>query len=261
MRIYLLLLLALPGALKAEEAALRLDVKGEIAIDKAGAVYDYKIATVLTPEISALVDRSVRKWTFEPVVRNGAPVHAKNDMYLTLIASRVETGYQLRVERVRFGGSRKERRISPPPYPKEANRAGIAATVLVAVRIDQEGNVLDAVAAQSSLNGVKARQRDADNWLKSFDKVSVAAAKKWKFEAADTAAGDAPETTQLVPVEFRTDSLESEGWRQASAGTAHPIPWLPAEKQTYDATGLKQGDSLALDGAINLKQNVVGTML
>lgn len=258
----LLLLLAMPVAVRAGEEALRLDVKGEIAIDKGGAVYDYKIETILTPEIKELVDRSVRKWKFEPVIRNGAPAYAKSDMYLTLLASRVEAGYQLRVERVRFGGSRKERRMQPPRYPTEALRAGLPATVLVAVRIDEEGNVMDAVAAQSSLDGVKATKKAAENWLKSFDKVAVAAARKWKFEAADVASGDAPETTQLVPVEFRIDSPESEeGWRYASAGISHPIPWLPAEKQTYDATGLRHGESIALDGAISLKQDVVGTAL
>lgn len=257
-----LLWLAVSTAAHAAEEALRLDVKGEIAIDKEGAVYDYKIGTILTPEIKDLVDRSVRKWKFEPVIRNGTPTYAKSDMYLTLLASRVEAGYQLRVERVRFGGSRKAKRIPPPPYPTDASRAGLSAMVLVAVHIDRDGQVIDAVAAQSSLTGVKASKKAADSWLKGFNKAAVAAAKKWKFAPADLAAGDAPETTQLVPIEFMSgDPTPSEGWRYASSGTAYPIPWLPAEKQAYDATGLKQGESIALDGAINLKQDVVGTAL
>lgn len=258
----LLLLLAMPVAVQAEEEALRLDVKGDIAIDKEGAVYQYEIETALTPEIKALIDRSVRRWRFEPMVRNGMPVHARNEMYLNLLATKVASGYQLRVERVRFGASRKAKRMDPPRYPMEAVRRGIMATVLVALRIDQQGKVIDAVAAQSSLTGVKASKRAADDWLGEFDRVAVGAAKKWKFEAADLEAGDVPETTQLVPVEFTVDSAgPREGWRHASAGIVHPIPWLPAEKQTYDPTGLKQGESLALDGSIKLRQDVVGTAL
>lgn len=263
-RLLATLLLSMFAAVAAAQSkdALRLDVAGEVAIDKTGSVYDYQIKTLLTPEVKAVVDRAVRSWKFEPVVVDGEPVYAKNGMRLSLLASRVDAGYRLRVERVRFSGSRKAKNMAPPKYPKAAQRAALSATVLMAVRIDERGEVTDAVAAQSSLDGVRANKKVSESWLKEFEAVSLAAAKKWKFEPVDPASGGAKVTTQLVPVEFRIDSPSSlEGWRYASTGTYKPIPWLPAEEQAYDATGLKQGESLALDGGFKLKQDVVGKAL
>ncbi len=257
----LLLLLLVAWPAMAEEA-LRLDVKGEISVDRNGSVRGYEIKTALTPEITSLLDRSVRQWKFEPMLRDGAPAYVRNDMYVSLVAAKVSEGYRLRIERVRFGGTRKARRMDPPRYPMEALRKGLSATVLVALRISPKGDVLEAAVAQSALTGVKASQRAADNWLGEFDRMALAAAKRWKYEAADPAAGDMPETTQLVPVEFTVDSpVAPEGWQYASAGIAHPIPWLPPQSQAYDATGLKQGESLALDSSLKLAQDVIGKTL
>lgn len=258
----LFLLLALPGLVLAQGKNLTLDVKGEVAIDPQGVVYDYRIDTMLTPEVKQLVDRSVRKWTFEPVVRNGMPVHAKSNMYLILAAAHVEQGYQLRVEKVRFGGSRKPKTMMPPRYPREAQLASLSATVLVALRIDEKGNVMDAAAAQSSLDGVRGNDKVIEKWRKRFDTVAVEAARQWKFEPADMASGEAGDTTQLVPISFRIgENPISDGWRYAEAGSARPIPWLPSDKQQYDASGLKSGESIALDNTFRLKTDIVGKAL
>lgn len=73
MKGFLFLLLALPGLLFAQDKELRLDVAGEIGIDPQGAVYDYNIGTILTPELKALVGKAVQQWKFEPVMCDGKP--------------------------------------------------------------------------------------------------------------------------------------------------------------------------------------------
>lgn len=262
MKAILLLLLALPGVLMAQDKELRLDVNGEIGIDQQGAVYDYKINTILTPEVKDIVDRSVRQWKFEPVLRDGKAVYAKTGMYLTLTALPVGNGYRLRVDDVRFVGNRRSLIMVPPSYPINANKAGVGAVVLVALRVAENGDVLDAVASQTQLVDSDDSEKTMNRWRKLFEASSVDAAKRWKFQPADTAAGDSGELTMIVPVSFSVGGpmISSAGWRQDST-TTNPIPWLSADKQKYDARGLKEGESLALDNPVRIKTSIVGTML
>lgn len=257
------LLLALSGALAAQERKeLRLDVAGEIGIDPQGAVFDYRIETILPPEMKVLVEKAVRQWTFEPVLREGQPVHAKSKLRLTLAAVPVEKGYQLRVEDIRFFGTRQPLKMVPPRYPMGAMEAGVGADILVAVRIGVDGTVQDAFAAQSRLINAGNSEKRNRKWEKLFEQPTLDAVKDWKFQAADLAAGDAAETTLLVPVSFRMEGMPSfeHGWREGPS-TAKTIPWLPTERQKYDASGLKEGESIALDSPVRMKASVVGTTL
>lgn len=262
MKNWLFLLLIVPGLLAAQDRQeLRLDVAGEIGIDRQGAVYDYNISSILTQELKAVVDKAVRQWTFEPVLRDGKPVYAKSGMRMTLAALPVANGYQLRIENLRFLGQRRTKKMDPPRYPSDAMRAGVSAMVLVALRIAPDGEVLDAAPAQTRLLGPKGEKND-QRMAGSFEKVSIDAAKRWRFQPADAAAGDAEgETTLIVPIEYTLQGMAfGEGWREGGS-PAKPIPWLPSDKQHYDAAGLKQGESLAVGGSFKLKENVVGKTL
>lgn len=262
-RILLLLCLLLPALASAQDVKpLQLDVSGEIAIDHQGAVYDYKIHTILTPEVKKIVEDSVRQWRFEPVQRDGKPVYAKSGMFLTLAALPAENGYRLRIDKVRFVGTRKAVSTMPPGFPIEALRMRVNAAVLVAVRVDAEGNVLEAMVAQSSMSGSRGTELRGSAVRKKFEVASVEAAKRWKFEPADLAAGDPAETTLVLSVTFTTEGAGYlRGWRAAGAGPSNLIPWLPADKQQFDATGLKDGEALALDSPMRLKEAVEGKAL
>lgn len=257
-------LLLVMGWSQAQTTELRMPVKGEIGIDPQGNVFDYTISTLLTPEVKQVVDRSVRQWKFEPVIRDGKPGYAKSRMDLTLIAHKVDAGYQLQVEHVRFTGSRESVSMVPPRYPSEAIRQRISADVLLAIRIDRDGKVQDAMAVQSALPNTKGSERVLNRWRKLFEDASVEVAKRWRFKPADSSLEEENETTVIVPVDFRMEDMAGyppAGWRYESAGPARPIPWLEPGQQTFDATGLKDGEVLALDFSIKLKTNVVGIML
>lgn len=257
-RILILICLLLPAlSLAQDRKPLQLDVSGEIAIDHQGAVYDYKIHTLLAPEVKKIVEDSVRHWRFEPVLRDGKPVYAKSGIHLTLSALPVETGYRLRIDKVRFVGHRAATKMVPPEYPMDAKRAAIGARILVAVRIDAQGKVLDAVAVQSVVTNTRRPNRSADQ----FEKASVAAMKQWLFQPANIEAGDSAETTLIVPIEYSVDWRTAGSWRDSNPGQSRPIPWLPADKQEFDAAGLKSGQSLALDNPLRPKEAIEGKTL
>ena len=250
-------------AAHAQTAELRMPVSGEIGIDPDGAVFDYRLDTELTPAVAALVERSVRQWKFEPVLRGAVATRAKARMRLTLIAHQVPSGYQLQVERVQFSGYRASIKMTPPRYPVEAARGGVSGNVLVAVRVNAEGRVVDASAVQTSWPNSKVNEAARRYWGKVLEKASLEAARRWVFESADAALHETGDATLVVPVNFWVGDTTppDTGWRYESAGPTNPIPWLTPEQQVFDASGLKQGEVLALDLAVKLKTPVVGSLL
>lgn len=247
----------------AQDAGLRLPVNGEIGVDPTGAVFDYRIETELTPAVKALVERSVRQWKFEPVMRDGKATHAKARIHLTLVAREMAEGFQLQVEHVRFSGYRDAISMKPPRYPKQAAINGVGGDVLVAVRVDAAGKVIDAVAVQTSWPYKKVAAKAAEKWGALLETASVEAARAWTFEPADTALHEEGDSTLIVPISYRmnVDRPPREGWHYESAGPARPIPWLEPDRQVFDASGLKDGETLALDRAVKLKTPVIGSLL
>lgn len=263
-RVLLAIFLLVSGFVQAqtpgeERKPLRLDVSGEIAIDQQGAVYQHHLSTILAPEVKKLVDAAISKWRFEPVVRNGKPVSAKSDMYLTLAATPVEDGYRLSIERVRFYTYRRATHMVAPDYPAKAQIAGIGADLLVASRVDREGNVLDVAFVQSELRTKRGRVSPA--MLKSMEKTAQDALRKWKYESLDE--DSASDTTLLTLMSFTTAGTErvTGGWKPMDKAQQNPIPWLPAAQQEFDVEGLRQGESIALGGGIKLQTPVAGTSL
>lgn len=257
----LLLLAGVCQAQSAPTAELRLPVSGEIGIDPQGKVFDFTIASILTPEVKGVVERAVKQWSFEPVTKDGAAVHAKARMYLTLVATPVGEGYQLRIERLRFAADRPSTLMFPPTYPQEAARRGIGADVLVALRVGADGKVRDAVAVQTSMPDAEGGGKKLDKLRRMFEQSAVATARKWEFRPSDASQED---VTLIVPIAYlKPGSMLSamDGWRDHAAGRQNPIPWLPESEQSFDATGLKQGETLAVGDALKLRTSVVGTAL
>lgn len=247
----------------AQDAGLRLSVEGEIGVDPSGAVFDCRIDTELTPTVRELVERSVRQWKFEPVLRDGKATHAKARLHLTLVAREATEGFRLQVEHVRFSGYRDAVSMKPPRYPKQAAINGVGGDVLVAIRIDATGKVIDAVAVQTSWPYKKVAAKAAEKWGALLETASVEAARNWTFEPADGALHEEGDTTLIVPISFRmnVDRPPREGWHYESAGPTRTIPWLEPSRQAFDASGLKDGESLALDYSMKLKTPVVGSVL
>jgi len=261
MGLFLLLVL---GVFQARADDLRMEVSGEVGIDGQGKVFDYVIKTLVTPEVKQLIDKSVRSWQFEPVINDGKPGYAKVNMRLTLLAKKVDAGYQLQVERVRFSGSRGAVSMQPPRYPLESARAGIMGSVLVAIRIDAAGKVLDAIAVQTTLPYRNLKPKQVEKLGKPFEKASVEAAKQWVFDPARLEWGDTPETTLIIPVDYTLGDMPDrvrDGWHVEPDSVVRPIPWLAADKQHFDAEGLKKGESLVLDSPVKLKSKVEGVTL
>lgn len=245
--------------------ALQLNVMGDITIDPTGGVLDYAIATPLAAPVKRIVDQSVRKWRFEPVVRGGRAVNATGKMFLLLTALPVGGGYRMKIDKVQLSSARGHMvAMGRLEYPRLAARKKVGAEVAVAVRFNAAGAVAEAVAMSSRLINPSGSEKVQAEMRALFEQASVAGMKSMRTGPADLEAGEPEELTIVMPFKYCTadDCVPDGQWRPAEGVDAvRPVPWLRADQQLADLNDLKQGQPIALDGALRLQTPVVGTVL
>lgn len=213
---------------KAGNVELRLRVDGAIEIDPEGKVHDYAIETRLAPALRDHIDQRVRQWRFEPIMVDGRPVIAKTRMRLNLHAQSTGENYLLRVDSVHFGEPKAHMRGRRGlRYPPNALRERLGAYVMLALRIDAKGNIVDAHPYQTSLARMM-NEAQAVRWRRVFEDVAVNAAKNWTFEPTEHIDGMATSATLFAPIEFRIAGSgtrsSDRGWRAFARGPVTPVP-------------------------------------
>ena len=290
-RIWLLLCLllaplsALAGKeIKVDNSVMTMRIDGEIAIDTAGKVLDYKITTPSTPEMQQILDKSVRRWTFQPVVLEGKPVAAKSRMRITLAAREARNGYAVSVDNVTFRGdpggeaapsategvpvSIATGVMRPPLYPKNLARGGVEAAVLLYLKLSLDGSVEQAIAVQSSLFDVRGSANIVAQARKQFEDSALSAARRWKF--AVTARSTTPTASDLtvsVPVQYtmvnHANRDETGSWRVELRSEKNIVPWLvdATDAQDIGISDVDTNDVLSIASAFKLNTDVVGKAL
>jgi hypothetical protein len=250
-----------------------LEAVGEVQIAPDGAVSDYRLGkdSTLPPAIAQLVDRNVRAWHFEPVLVDGKAVVAKTALHMQLKAEPLDgrDRYSVRVEDVRFGAPVRSAQGKPPRYPDAAVGARLGAKVVLALRLDETGKVIDAQPYQTSLDARARSEADAERWRRLFEKASVAAAKTWHYDLTETVNGRAIGTKVMAPVVYSVSnsfsSAAGEGrWKSFIAGPVHPVSWMPADSSAHTeqrVAALGEGQNVSLDSRFHLKDDVVGKVL
>lgn len=240
-----------PSARERVEASVLVD--GTIGITPAGAVLAYTLDRPerLPPEVVATIAKNAPRWTFHPVLVDGKPVTAKAKMHLRLVASpRPDGSYELSIRSAYFGDKSTSitRATMPPPrYPQQAIRAHLGGSVYLALRIDRDGKVIDAMATQVNLDAL-ASERVLQQWRQVFADASVRAARQWTFSPA--AAGEPLYRTVTTPVHYRikefghgkTDSYGT--WESYVPGPVEPAPWFDAGRMLSGGTDALPGDGI-----------------
>lgn len=254
-----------PSASAASQAVYRMGLSGDIVIDTEGNVRDYTLNNQkLTPEIAALVDNSVRKWRFEPILVDGRPVNAKTRLRMLLEAQHQGDIYQVRVSSIAFGApERDNRNLRPPNYPMVAARAGVEAIVVLVLRLNAEGRVTDSYPESTSLSGT-GPERIVQQWRTIFEDNAMAAAKRWRFSITETVDGKpAMDSAVRIPVEYRLMHSRSKEW-EAMVPVSGPsrIPaWGRAWETPQSTAALSDGQAQSLTSGFKLKDPIVGNYL
>lgn len=298
----LLALLALPQAVSAGEtvkidnSVLTMRIDGEIAIDPAGKVLDYRINTPMKGDLQQLLDQSVRRWTFHPVLVGDKPVAAKTRMRITLAAQAAGSGYSVLVDNVIFSArldaseraagdksaddgpravrsgddavSIAIRSVRPmPAYPKGLMRAGVEGAVLLSLKLAADGHVEEAIAVQSSLFNVRGRADVLDKARKLLEDGTVAAAKRWTFVVTATKPKPtASDLTAVIPVVYRMPKAVASDapgqWQVELRSEKRIAPWLlDTPAQNIGVSDLDKGEMLPVASAFRAPDGVVGKAL
>lgn len=222
----LILLLSLLGVSAAPAAVATAAVpetyvasaSGEIVIGPDGKVVSARLdARGLDARMRADYEDHIRRWTFEPVVEDGAPVAVRVPIQLALRAVidpaskraslYIERAFFLTPPRVRAALAPGERTEMPPPnYPPGAFRAGVGAEVMLLVELGEDGRVARAAAREVSLLSaapLRMVQSDVDSLIKAAER----AAARWRIP------GYAPGDRVLVPVKFNSGERFWSHWQ------------------------------------------------
>lgn len=244
-------------------AVLEMDVDGEVQIATDGHVSDYRLTTKLEPAVADLVERSTRGWKFEPVLIDGKPVLAKTHVHLRLRAEPAgdHDNVRLRVVQVSFGAP-KFVKFRPPHYPQEAVDYHLGGRVLLTLKIDERGDVVDVLPYQTSLDHRANSEQQAEHFRGVLERASVAAARNWHFDMTEQVNGKAVGMVAMVPIMFTVSDGGKplpNAWRAFAPGPIHVAPW--ASQQAVDADTLKEGSALALQSQFHLQEPVDGKLL
>ena len=267
-----LLSASVPALAGGTAATLEMSADGEVQIAIDGKVSDYRLKSKLAPVVANLVDHDVRGWTFEPVVVDGVPVVAKTAMHLDLKAEPAtgKDNYNIRIVNVTFGEPRRSSNDQTrlPHYPEAAVSAHLGAKVLLYLRLDETGSVVDAQPYQTSLDKQPGSEFEAERWRKLFEKSSIAAARSWRYDLTETVNGKAIGTTAVVPIVYNVSDFGArrpapDEWKAYVPGPVHPAPWssIEAVADNRDPSTLQEGEALSLESRFRLKDKVIGKAL
>jgi hypothetical protein len=223
-----------------DQVVSSLSVSGTIEVDPQGRVHAYAIkeAAAYDQAVRDMLDRNITRWTFKPVLVDGAPRQARFDMYLRLQAKPLdEKRYEVAISSAAFGSSEaaaphtevSSRRMRGPQYPLDEMRRGIGGTVVLVVRIGRDGTVADAFVEQTNLKAVgdaSAMQR----WRAEFEKAALVAARRWTFDPPTVGALAAePHWDARVPVAYIPFGAKVHApvgeWESYVPGPRHRAPW------------------------------------
>lgn len=267
-RLLLLFLLCLSVAAHAGEAPrpeFAMTATGDLEIGPDGGVRSWKMDSAkLGASVESLLQRNVERWRFEPVKVDGNPVIAKTRMSIELTAVPHGDGYLMKVNHVYFGSLKPRGDRAMPRYPAAAIRERLGARVLLLVKLDAEGNVVEAHPYQTSLSK-RGREKHVERWRELFAQASVAAVSQWKYEPSEVAGGIKASHVMFVPIVYQAveqGRRPDNRWQGYVPGPVKPAPWVDAQSLAQvDPAGLGDGQAAAVDSPFKLRSKVVGEVL
>lgn len=178
-----------PAFLHAAEVPKILNCTWSISVDASGQVTRLDSESKLTPEFKDRLEREIRAWRFKPGTVNGQEAATDSRLYVTLQATPIDDERSaLHVVRAATGGG--YGKMVPPRYPRASVDARRQGLVLLRVRYDESGQVVESMLSD------KAPRAD-----KALVDAAIAAVKQWTF-TPEVVGGHPLASNALVPVCF-----------------------------------------------------------
>jgi len=158
------------------EIARQAQVEGtvilEIKADEQGHIVDVRVLHSI-PLLDMSAIEAVKQWKYEPLVIDGKP---RPVIFTVTVRFLLDSGFKKDVlKKFAAGAIRAEGEIQPPQllkevtpvYPEAARQAEVQGTVILAVKANEEGRIVDAVVLRS---------------IPLLDQAALDAVKQWVYE-------------------------------------------------------------------------------
>lgn len=158
------------------EIARKAQVEGTVILetkaDEQGNIVDVRVLRSI-PLLDMSAIEAVKQWKYEPLVIDGKP---RPVIFTVTVRFLLDSGFKKDVlKKFAAGALRAEGEIQPPQllrevapvYPETARQAGVEGTVILAVKADESGHVVDALVLRS---------------IPLLDQAAIDAVKQWAYE-------------------------------------------------------------------------------
>lgn len=245
-----------------DDTEITLSVSGKIHIDPDGSVVDYSLDTAVSDELRKMIDSRVRGWRFEPIIVGGVAVPATTSMSFTIRAEPIpDNRFELHFGRTSFGSpdpiAASQRGRGAIQYPKTLLSARAGGRVLLAVRIDNDGQVIESHPYQTSLD-VKTGERQSQKLREALERAALKAVAHWRYRMAESVDGESVAMSAIIPIDFAITTPAASrskqiGWRALVPGPINRAPWQQPLPDDLDLASLEDGSAASLDSRFRLR--------
>ena len=244
----------------AKRAEASMMVVGTVTVAPDGSVSGYQLedAAALPPAVNALLQQAIPSWQFDPISLNGKPVSVKSSMSLRVVLHSLgDKRYRLYLAGASFSADGKPMKYGTskrmqPRYPLQAIRERVSGTVYLALKIDPQGHVVDAMVEQVNLR-LAGNDNEMERYRRMLANPALKAARTWVLDP-QSLDGSTADHYAIVPVNYRLDdspggpsTLHGPGhWDLYIPGPRHVVPWFDAVRMVAGS-----GDALP-DGGVYL---------
>ncbi len=144
----------------------------EVKSDEQGTIVGVRLLRSI-PLLDQAAIEAVKQWKYEPLVIDGKP---RQVIFTVTVNFKLEDGSEEKtLEKFAQGAVKAEGEVQPPEqtkyvkpsYPEAARQAGVQGTVILGVKADEAGRVVDVVVLRS---------------IPLLDQAAIDAAKQWAYE-------------------------------------------------------------------------------
>ena len=242
-------------------------VTGTITVNPQGGVQSYTVqdSDKLPTAVQQIIQTTVSRWQFVPIMAEGKAVSARAGMSLRIVADMTDEQHAtIRVASAAFGCDARPKsnlpgecpagtavryvRRQPPDYPTEAVQARVGGEVFLVLQVGRDGHVSQAAVRQVNLY---ARSDSPVTYRRMLANAALRAAHKWIFKVP-TAGPDATKDHWIVRVPinytigFPAPAITGyDQWNAYFPGPMQDIPW---DHEGTSGASTTSGDAIANGG-------------
>ena len=249
-------------------------VTGTITVDPDGSVQGYSIDDLvkLPPAARHIIQATVPRWQFVPIMSNGKAVAAQAGMSLRIVADMIGEQHAIvRIAGAEFGcdatGAHKllpnacaanttvtPQQRRPPRYPIEALQAWVGGDVFLVLQIGRDGRVQQADVRQVNLYSLAS---DRARYRHLLADASLRVARTWRYHVPTIGAGAEKDHWVVhVSVNYVIDGTYAANrkygqWSVYVPGPVQHIPWADE-----DGRGVSRGSADAIASGASFVRDV-----